>query len=403
LFFAGEYEVTEQNYWHLLFVDDNTENCELAAKYLNEQVVLEPGEKLKVTTEVVFDKALDRLEASQFDLIILDVRLGSHEEEREEEEGIKVLEAIKTRCFIPVIFYTGLPQKVRDLQTPLIKVIENTEGLPKVLSTIKEIFSTGLPLVNRALLQHVKKVQRDYMWDFVARNWEKFGDTPDRTSLAYLLARRLAKSLDSPGIQRLAEELGDTTGVWCGEDNVHPMMYYIVPPITAEPTTGDIFSKAIDDQTEYTVLLTPSCDIDKGKAEWMLFARCLLLSEQPEYVEYAQNPGDRKAKGKIKSLLNDNREGNQPERFKFLPGVIDLPDMVVDFQQLTAISLDEFNSLKGQGQLERIASLDSPYAEALIARFTRYFGRVGVPALNIDMIIDRIEKETSESSGKETK
>ncbi len=395
--------MTEQNYWHLLFVDDNTENCELAAKYLNEQVVLEPGEKLKVTTEVVFDKALDRLEASQFDLIILDVRLGSHEEEREEEEGIKVLEAIKTRCFIPVIFYTGLPQKVRDLQTPLIKVIENTEGLPKVLSTIKEIFSTGLPLVNRALLQHVKKVQRDYMWDFVARNWEKFGDTPDRTSLAYLLARRLAKSLDSPGIQRLAEELGDTTGVWCGEDNVHPMMYYIVPPITAEPTTGDIFSKAIDDQTEYTVLLTPSCDIDKGKAEWMLFARCLLLSEQPEYVEYAQNPGDRKAKGKIKSLLNDNREGNQPERFKFLPGVIDLPDMVVDFQQLTAISLDEFNSLKGQGQLERIASLDSPYAEALIARFTRYFGRVGVPALNIDMIIDRIEKETSESSGKETK
>ena len=27
------------NYWHLLFVDDNTENCEIAAKYLNEKIV----------------------------------------------------------------------------------------------------------------------------------------------------------------------------------------------------------------------------------------------------------------------------------------------------------------------------------------------------------------------------
>lgn len=385
--------MTHENLWGLLFVDDDPETCEQVARYLGEQVVVEPDGKLKVDTEVDFNKALDRLESSHYDFVVLDVRFGPWDEEREEEAGIITLDLIKNRRFVPVIFYTGLPNKVRHLETPLIRIIEKTEGVTKILSTIKEIFATKIPIVNRALLRHVEEVQRDYMWDFVARNWEKFGDTPDRTSLAYLLARRLAKSLDGPGIQQLAEELGDTTGVWCGEDNVHPMMYYVIPPISAEPTTGDIFSKSIDDQTEYTVLLTPSCDIDKGKAEWMLFARCLLLSEQPEYVEFAQNPGDRKAKGKIKSLLNDNREGKQPERFKFLPSVIDLPDMVVDFQQLMAITLDEFNSLKEQGKLERIASLDSPYAEALIARFTRYFGRLGVPDLHIGLIADRLKKQ----------
>ena len=57
LFFAGEYKVTKENYWHLLFVDDNIENCEIAAKYLNEKVVLEPDEKLKVDTEVDFNNA----------------------------------------------------------------------------------------------------------------------------------------------------------------------------------------------------------------------------------------------------------------------------------------------------------------------------------------------------------
>ena len=34
-----------------------------------------------------------------------------------------------------------------------------------------------------------------YMWDFVQANWDAFQDAPDRTALAYLLARRLAISL----------------------------------------------------------------------------------------------------------------------------------------------------------------------------------------------------------------
>jgi len=63
LFFTGEYKVTKDNYWYLLFVDDEAENCELAAKYLDEKVVLEPDEKLKVDTEVEFNNALYRLES----------------------------------------------------------------------------------------------------------------------------------------------------------------------------------------------------------------------------------------------------------------------------------------------------------------------------------------------------
>ena len=191
LFFAGEYKVTKENYWHLLFVDDNIENCEIAAKYLNEKVVLQPDEKLKVDTEVDFNNALKRLESYNYDLIVLDVRLGPLDEEREDEEGIKVLESIKARRFLPVIFYTGLPHKVADLETPLVKVIENTMGYPKLLETIQDIMASKLPQVNRELRKHVEEVQRRYMWDFVERNWEAFGSTRDRASLAYLLARRL--------------------------------------------------------------------------------------------------------------------------------------------------------------------------------------------------------------------
>lgn len=382
--------MTEQNYWHLLFVDDDTKNCELAAKYLSEQVVSEPDEKLKVTTEVDFDKALDRLEAIQFDLIILDVRLGSHDEEREEEEGIKVLEAVKSRCFIPVIFYTGLPEKVRHLQTPLIKVIENAEGLPKLLSTIKEIISTRLPLFSRVLLRHVKEVQRNYMWEFVANNWEAFGGTPDKISLAYLLARRLAKSLDSPGIQKLADKLGASTGIWFSEDNVHPVRYYVIPPVGVRPMAGDVIKEEDGTQTRYMVLITPSCDIVQDKVEHILFANCIPLSETKEYTDWKKNPDDPKDRyiNRLRSLLT-----NSKERFFFLPSVFNIPDLIVDYQKVTTFEPQEFNRLIKEKTFTCIASLDSPYCEALLARFSRYFGRLGTPDLNISLVTDRLKKQ----------
>jgi len=377
LFFAGEYKVTKDNYWYLLFVDDEAENRELAVKYLDEKVVLEPDEKLKIDTEADFDKALDKLESSHFDFVILDVRRGPHEEEREEEEGIKVLESIKARCFVPVIFYTGLPHKVADLETPLVKVIENTKGLPKILETIQDIMASKLPQVNRELMRHVEEVQRRYMWDFVERNWEKFGDTPDRSALAYLLARRLAKSLDGPGIEKLAERLGDTSRLWCNEERVHPMRYYVLPPISPRLMSGDIFRRRIDEEgIEYFVLLSPSCDIAWDKADWMLFTRCSVLSGEEEYT---------KNKSKWK----------QSDRYQFFPRAIEIPDMITDFQQLTAIRKEELYGLITEEKIERIASLDSPYSEALTAQFARYFGRIGTPDLNEKIVIENIKNRSA--------
>lgn len=383
--------MTGENYWRLLFVDDNAENCELAVKFLNEKVISAEGDKLRVDTEVVFDKALNTLESGHFDFVVLDVRLGDLEGDRAEEEGIKVLESIKSRCFVPIIFYTGLPEKVRDLQSPLIKVIENTEGLPKVLSTIKEIFATRLPLVNRTLIQHAKEVQRDYMWGFVANYWGAFGDTPDKTSLAYLLARRLSKSLDNPGIQKLAEKLGGAIEILCSEDKVHPMNYYIVPPITARPLAGDIIKEEQNGNTKYLVLITPSCDIVRGKVDVMLFADCVPLREIKAFIDWQKNKDDPSTKyiNKLLDMLTNNKE-----RYFFLPGIFNIPDLIVDYQKTMTLESEKFYRLAGEGKLVCIASLDSPYCESLLSRFSRYFGRLGVPDLNIELVQTRLESDS---------
>lgn len=375
--------------WQLLFVDDEEDTCQQVKEYLEGETISESGEFPVVETLTDFDKALETLETRRFDLLILDLRLGPHDETREEEAGARILQAIQQRRFVPVIFfYTALPHLVRDLETPLIRVVEKGPSPKPLLAAIQNIFMSHLPAVNRALIRHLETVQRDYMWEFVAKHWEQFGSTADHTALAYLLARRLAISLSGPRIQQLAQDLGDTTGVGVTEGLVHPMRYYVVPPVEKSPLAGDLYHGQVEDQSGYWVLLSPSCDLVTGreKAEWVLLAPCLPLAEQTAYQKWQtglSQPSNTTTR-KLRSLLQDNREDGQRERFCFLPGAITLPDLVVDFQQLVTLLGAQMTTLG------RLASLDSPFAEALLARFGRYFGRLGTPDLDLEVILSRL-------------
>ena len=374
--------------WQLLFVDDDAEICEQVKEYLEGERISATDEHMYVKTLTDFDNALEALEQHRFDLLILDVRLGSQiSESKAEEVGIKTLQEIKQRRFVPIIFYTALPRLAENLETSLIRIVRKTEGLPRLLEVVEEIFNSHLPTVNRALIRHLETVQRDYMWDFVAKHGAEFIDTSDHTALAYLLARRLAMSLSGSGIGQLANDLGDSTGISVVGNKVHPMRYYVMPPVEKSPLTGDLYRGLIGQRDGYWILLTPSCDVVKGreKAEWVLMAPCVLLTEEQEYKDWHNNPSNTKKK-KLESLLSNNRShGHQPERFYFLPGPLDLPDMVADFQQLVTLPRSQMESL------ERVASLDSPFVEALLARFTRYFGRLGTPDLDIDFVFNRLQ------------
>ena len=380
--------MTAVTVWQLLFVDDDPDFCRQVQEFLEGESI-PPGDRLQVKTLNDFGDALNELEVYRFDLLILDVRLGPHSITPDEEAGITTLQAIRQRRFIPVVFYTGLPHLVRHLVTPLVQVVEKTAELPRLLDSLSSIFATRLPAVNRALIRHLETIQRDYMWDFVANHWEQFGATSDHTSLAYLLARRLATSLSGSGIQQLAQELGNSIGTAVTEGQRHPMQYYVIPPIEPAPLCGDVYHGQVGEIQSHWVLLTPSCDLVTGreKAELVLLARCLLLTEQVEYQQWRDSlPAPPRAiNGKLQDLLRNNRRDSQAERFFFLPGALSLPDLLVDFQQLVTLQRDRM------GRLERLTSLDSPFAEALLARFSRYFGRLGTPDLDVTVLLQRLQ------------
>jgi len=373
--------------WQVLCVDDNPLICEDIESSLDGESVSDSGDRLRVQTLADFNQALQELEARHYDLVILDV-LWEQSGASSQEEGIKILNAIKQRRFVPVIFYTKVSNSVRNLETPLIRVVKKLEGTRRLLEVVKEVFLTGLPAVHRALVRHMEAVERDYMWNFVAQHWAEISDEPDHTDLAYLLARRLAFSLSETGILKLAQELGGRANGYMSAGKVHPMRYYIMPPVEPSPLAGDIYRGEIAGKTGIWVLLTPSCDMVAGreKAERVVFAGCDLLTNQSEYQKWhTKLPQPSKSSiRELRSLLADNRR-RQPERFYCLPGALALPDLIVDFQQLFTIPRADLE------HLERISSLDSPFAEALLARFARYFGRLGTPDLDVEAVMVKLQ------------
>lgn len=208
-----------------------------------------------------------------------------------------------------------------------------------------------------------------------------------------VLARRLVLSLDGPNIAGLITALGgQEKPIVAG--SVHPLHYYVIPPLSGVgPLAGDIYHGKVNQYEGYWVILTPSCDFPvrngKTKAEWVLFARCILLTECAEYISWkgAEEQAKKTKKNLLEQLVKNNRS-TQPERYYYLPAAFTLPDMIIDFQQTERLDRDQLD------KLTRTASLDSPFAEALLARFSRYLGRIGTPDLDNELIMKRLTTDT---------
>ena len=382
--------------WQLLFADDEIEICCQVKEYLEDSKVINgKGKRLEVKTLCNFESVARELETRHIDLLILDVRLQSQTQTPEKEVGEKILEEVRQKRFLPVIFYTALPSLVQEQISPLVHVVEKTERVDGLLKAIEDVFGTGLPQINRALVRHLESVQRDYMWCFVAEHWSSFEEVGDPRTLAYLLARRLSMSLSNSGVREFAKDLGDSHEPFTPESKVHPMEFYVLPPVEGQsPQTGSLFSGDIEGKEGHWILLTPSCDLVKGreKADSILVAFCEELDQQNEYIDWNPTSSEQsKKRDALKSLLSNNRHKHQSERFYFLPGALTLPHLLVDFQQLKMVPRCHLQELKPE------ASLDNPYSEALLARFSRYFGRLGVPDLDTELLLSNLCRKKQDS------
>ena len=382
-----------------MVVDDELDVGETIAALLESYTPVSDARPITTRFEKSFDNAVNLLANEIFDILVLDIR-GESGPTPTNEAGIEVFTEIRRRRFIPIIFYTALPDVSADISNaPFVQTVSKIaeEPFADLKKAVENVIYSGLPHLLQSVSNHLDGLERAFMVDFVEHNWSSLVDRPE--DMAYLLSRRLGVSFEE-GAESLAQELGQA-GESTPAEVVHPTRYYVQPPhsnyrmgdiiAASVPTEEDVNDNEGADEREDAgetlyVILTPSCDLvirsDKMKAEMVVLLECLPLESFEEYQDWKRAPSDNV--GRLRRLLTSRPRG-QEDRYFYLPAVWDMPDVVADLQRVISIPGEELGSYR------KIASLDSPFAEALSYQFIRYMGRVGTPDLDIDSVMQRLE------------
>jgi len=368
----------------VLCVEDKQEIAAQVAEYFTSWKKDNPYGQLEAVVETSFNEAIRRLAFERFDLVTLDLHSekdpdpDSGDKNSQSQEGRRVLEQIKKTLFVPVIFYSGYADKIEDLRSPVVKIVKKGEDdLEQIRRAATEIYQTGLP----KLVKHIEEEQRSYIWDTVDKHWSNFSADWNPEEFSYLLARRLAARFNREGIKEL---LGHD------REGCRPIEFYIYPPVAGEIKSGFIYDQK---DGHFWIVATPSCDFALKKADQILLVGATLLSEDgrlQDWKKFKWVPGDKedeknknpqKTYNKLRALITNNAG----ERYRYLPGTFFIPDLVLDAQTLRQVTKEQLPEFK------HLCTLDSPYKEEIALHFSKYYGRLGTPDLELPIVLNRLK------------
>lgn len=381
--------------WTVVHVEDDPDLLRQVQEFLEGEVF--SFGTLRVVPSQTFDRALELLRDRRVDLLILDVFRGTPEDGN--RAGLDVLEEWQAVGFAPVVLYTALPESIQAAANPFVRIVTKEHAqLARLADEIRDLFDLKIPQAHRAIVEHLDKTLRTYMWGFVVAEWGELGPLVNQPDFLRLLLHRLAMGF-TQGVEPLISEVyPPTIATAPAEEKIHPVEYYVKPPIGTNPLLGDLRRLSRNGQDRLYVILWPTCDlVDRGgqcKVERALCARARPLEEFEEFVTWRQAPTpSNTVVEKLTALVTNNRRSGQSDRYHFLPPAWDIPAMVADFGDLEHVPVPELRAAS------RLATIASPFAEAIAVRFVRYLGRVGTSDLDLDLVLAAMRRAPAAGLG----
>lgn len=376
--------ILEQKTWRILSVDDDPEKQDEIKRILSKRM----GEhKFEFKMVNSFDEGISLIKESLFDLIFLDVHEASDPDpsenpSAEDQRGEELLEVIKAVRFVPVIFYTGYAGKVSHLENPFVKVVAKGSKHQEIREAVKYILSTGL----LELSKHIEEQSRSYMWDSLGKIFSNNKFEVKAKDISLLMARNLSKSLSQEVIKDIISE---------DKNVINPLEMYQYPPLPNSCNPADILRK--NDGTLWMVL-TPACDFEQNKAENVLMVKVIPLVEHRIFFQWSEKKERYDKMKPEEQLLKVNKsplneamasvrslvKGTAGDRFMFLPETFFIQNSIIDFQSTVTHPFDKAD------EFETLCSMDNPYREEILQMFSKYFGRIGTPDYDKEVLWNEI-------------
>jgi len=325
-----------------------------------------------------FEDALQRIQTRRYDLVVTDVYRDQKNQKKGTDpgaaKGVINVEAIRGKRFCPVIAFSDGSMPEGFKVGPFTRFADKSPGNQQILEQMGLIFDTGIPQVASKLHNELDGVGCSYMWEFLESNWEtlrqngvQIGTVSER-----LIRRRAAIQLG-----RIDPSKSET----CEVQHIEGVEFYIFPKLSqVEYRLGEIIRKK--GAEEYRVILTPHCHLTIQTGEVAPRADYVLTVRT---IPAAQLIADKTAKKKtleqkkdaLRRCIKSSPEVGRPEaRYWFLPRFLGMSDSYCDFMRIESLVYQTVAT-----DYEPFAVLDSPFAEALQACFTKFYGAVGLPNL----------------------
>lgn len=364
----------------ILVVDDDKEVIRQLKALLPEAVGDTP---LSYQYETDFDHAVALLARHRYDILISDIYVARESKHKKpgdaDVKARALLEQIRGLRACPVILITDgqLPEEFTG--HPFVATLD--KGSARFTESLEEklvaMIATGIPGIARKLHEELDRHAGSYLWGFLEKNWEQLQADPngfDEAALERVVRRRAAFQL-----ARLTDQEGELQE----RQHADPCDYYIMPPIGSHMRLGEVLRN--NQSGAFCVVLTPHCHLvvqpnkDKPKADYLLTLKTVTATTLLADKQWGGNPA---SKLRSRSAIPARDVGLPEERYCFLPGFLDVPDLYCDLMQTEAIAYDDIGD-----KWTRVAALDTPFSEALQSSFAKLFGAVGLPLLNTDRIM----------------
>ena len=359
----------------ILIVDDDQQVAEVIKRRLEEQI-----DSSTVETEESFDAARERIHEFQPDLLVLDLLEGDLAGNL--ASGLTKVRS-RLQRFVPLVFFSALGEPPDDAPAgPFEKFIsKNEDNAENRLIEEIRLFAPHI-----AALQQVEANIHTVAMEVLAKAagpiWELENDATKRTDLLNRsVKRRIAASIDSSSLSD-----GEALSPW---------ELYIYPELGTDLLMGDVLRRHeadVKDPGTYRLVLTPSCDLvmrkGRAKVDRILVAHCVSIKAFLQACKVSRDLTGQIAQDALGLALTRP----QSNGFIPLPGYASvLPHMAAKLRKLELLSITD-NGFKGAdgATYDRVASIDSPFREALSWAYLQIAGRPGLPDRNNKVWVEEI-------------
>jgi hypothetical protein len=305
-------------------------------------------------------------------------------------------EVVRQEHFCPVLFYSAvpIPSDVLETELPFARYLRKVADRTGDEAAAAEIIGGFVP--------HIQGLQN--LWNDVERRyaqslqkvssliWKSEKEENARAeALIRITRRRLAATLEHP--------LGR-------EANIKAWEQFIYPPIDVSLCTGDILKKngGIGEPGDFRVILSPPCDLvaepTRHPVAEVLCAKCVTV-RHPDVLRKTSLKAfkvDGQPNTNLPTQLGNKLSGDKCDGMIVIPkleGVF--PAMVLDLKSFEMIDRAKIalyqESVAADSVYVRLASMDSPFREALSWRFTHSVGRPGYPLMDETSLAKDVEEE----------